>query len=275
MVALVVPVELLLLFIRGNNTAPVVVLVLFVALLTPPFMAAFAASALSTSTPFTARRPLTSLQLIAAKLKMTIWSTLAAWLLVLILIPAALTLSGTMPVFVERARAGLDVTGTPRGIAVALIVVAGLMASTWKHLVQSLCIGLTGREWLIKGSGLLTLALLVAAWPLGDGIITDKEVQAVVWNGLPWILVALVGVKLCAASWVALRLYDSRLLSDRALVAGAACWFATVPALYGVLVWLAASPLIPRYFLGAIAILSVPLGRVSAAPLALAWSRHR
>jgi hypothetical protein len=31
----------------------------------------------------------------------------------------------------------------------------------------------------------------------------------------------------------------------------------------------------PAYFKAAIAILVVPLARLSAAPLALAWSRHR
>ncbi len=141
--------------------------------------------------------------------------------------------------------------------------------------MQSLCIGLTGRESLIKSSVLLALAVLVAAGPLADGIIRNRHVQSVVWDALPWILVGLVCVKVCAASWVATRLYDNRLLSDRALVTGAACWLVTVLTLYGVLEWLAASPTVPRYFLGAIAILQVPLARVSAAPLALAWSRHR
>ena len=206
---------------------------------------------------------------------MTIWSTLAAWSLVLILIPAALELSGTMAVLVERARAGIEVTGTLRGTAVVLLVLAALFASTWKHLMQSLCIGLTGREWLIKGSVLFALAALVALGPLADGIIRNANVQSVIWNGLPWILVVLVCLKMTAGSWVAVRLYDGGLLSDHALVAGAACWLFTVLALYGMLEWFAASPLVPRYFLGAIAILQVPLARVSAAPLALAWSRHR
>ena len=119
------------------------------------------------------------------------------------------------------------------------------------------------------------LGVIVALGPLVDGIIRNTNVQSAIWNGLPWILAFLVCVKLCAASWVAIRLHDSRLLSDRALVTGAACWLVTVVALYGVLEWFAASPLIPRYFLGAIAILMVPLARVSASPLALAWSRHR
>jgi len=156
-----------------------------------------------------------------------------------------------------------------------LFVFAALFASTWKHLVQSLCVGLTGSEWLIKSSVLLALIALVAAGPLADEVITNRTVQSAIWNGLPWILVVLVVFKMIAASWVAIRLYDSRLLSDRMLVTGAACWLVTVLVLYGVLEWFAASPTIPRYFLGAIAILQVPLARVSAAPLALAWSRHR
>lgn len=278
MVAIVVPVELLLLFIPGNDTAPIVFLILFAVLLTPPVMAAFAAAALSTTTSsglFMARRPLTSASLIAAKLKMTAWSTLAAWVLVVMCTVAALMMSGRMPVVVERARAGIEVTGTLRGIAVVLFMFAALLASTWKHLVQSLCIGLTGREWLIKSSVLLVLIAIVAAGPLADEIITNRTVQSAIWNGLPWILVVLVVFKMFAASWVAIRLYDSRLLSDRMLVTGAACWLVTVLVLYGVLEWFAASPIIPRYFLGAIAILQVPLARVSAAPLALAWSRHR
>ena len=275
LVAMVVPVELLLLFLPGNDTAPIVFEILFMALITPPFMAAFAAAALSTSTPYITTRPLTSASLVAAKLKMTAWSTLAAWLLVIVFIAGALLLSGRMAVVVERARAGAAVTGAIRLIAAVLFVLAALVASTWKHLVQSLCIGLTGLDWLIRGSVLLALAFLVALGPLADGIVRSQAVQSAIWNGLPWLLAALVFLKMIAGAWVAIRLYDSRLLSDRALVAGAACWLATVLALYGVLEWFAASPLIPRYFLGAIAILQVPLARVSAAPLALASSRHR
>ncbi len=275
MVAIVAPVELLLLFIPGNDTAPIVFLILFAVLFTPPFMAAFAGPALSTSTLYVATRPLTSASLIAAKVRMTIWSTLAAWLLVIVFMAGALVLSGRMPVVVERARAGAEVAGPIRLIAAVLFVFAALFASTWKHLVQSLCVGLTGRDWLIKSSVLVALIALIAVGPVADGIIRNTNVQSAIWNGLPWILVALVSVKMIAASWVGIRLYDSRLLSDRALVTGAACWLITVVALYGVLEWFAASPLIPRYFLGAIAILQVPLARVSASPLALAWSRHR
>jgi hypothetical protein len=78
-----------------------------------------------------------------------------------------------------------------------------------------------------------------------------------------------------AAAWIAVRLYHSRLLSDRALVTGAGCWCVAVLALYGLLVWLVSTPFIPHYLLALVAILAIPLARLSAAPLALAWNRHR
>ena len=72
-----------------------------------------------------------------------------------------------------------------------------------------------------------------------------------------------------------MRLGESRLLSDRTLVLGAVCWTVTVFALYGLLIWLVSAMLIPSYFLLLVAILAIPLARLSAAPLALSWNRHR
>jgi hypothetical protein len=274
LVTLVVPAELLLLFIRGNDTAPIVFLVIFLALLSPPFLAVFAAPALSTPTPFAARRPVRTAELVAAKIVMTLRSTLTAWALVVTFIVAALAASGRMAVVVERLRTGSEVTGALRMTAVVLAVLAALVASTWKHLVQSMCVGLSGRDWLIKGSVVAALVAVIALWLLVDLVLTNRQAQAMVWNALPWILVALVLAKTMAGGWVAVRLHDSRLLGDRALVAGAACWLGTVLLVYAGLVWFADSPAVPRYFLGAIAILSVPLARVAAAPLALEWGRH-
>jgi hypothetical protein len=89
------------------------------------------------------------------------------------------------------------------------------------------------------------------------------------------ILAILVCFKIIAAAWIATRLYRSHLLSDRTLVTGAGCWCLAVLALNGVLVWLLDTPHIPHYLLMLLAILAIPLARLSAAPLALAWNRHR
>jgi hypothetical protein len=284
LVGLLLPFELALLWLAKD--APAFVFeILFLAFITPPLMAAFTAWTVSQPNPlvrdayglppFIATRPLTSAQLIAAKLKMAMWSTLAAWLLVLVAMPLALEWSGTWSVVTERVRRMHDAIGTPRAATVVLLILAGFIVATWKQLVQSMHIGLTGRAWIVKGSVLLTLTLLVLLGPIVEWIIDNQSAQRALWDALPLILAGLVGIKMSAAAWIATRLDRSRLLGDRALVGGAACWCAAVLALYGVLVWFFSTPFVAHYLLALIAILAVPLARVSAAPLALAWNRHR
>ncbi|MBI4540399.1 MAG: hypothetical protein HY704_12930 [Gemmatimonadetes bacterium] len=283
-VAILLPFELALLFVAGDAPS-LVAYTLAGVLLTPPLMAAFAAPRVRKSsphvsdayamTPFLATRPVTSAALIAAKLKMAIRSTLAAWLLVLVAIPTALTLSGTWPVVIERARQVSDAIGSPRAVAIGILGFSGLVTWTWKQLMQSLYVGLSGREWLVRLSTCLTLTVLIFIEPIVHWIRESSDVRIALWNAMPWILAALVSVKMSAASWIAPRLQSSGLLSDRALVTGAACWVAAVLALYAVLAWLVSGPLIPHYLLLLLAILGIPLARLSAAPLALAWNRHR
>ena len=285
LVAMLLPFELALLFVPGNETPPVVFATLIVALLTPPVMAGFVAATVSKTnphareffgvTPFMATRPLTSAALVAAKLRMAIWSTLAAWLLVILAMPLALALSETSPVVTDWARGGVDFFGLPRAVAIAALGLAGLLTTTWSQLVQNLCIGLTGREWLIKSSVVLTLLLLTIAMPVAQWVLGSAEAKAAIWDGWPAAVAALVGIKMTAAVWSVTRLHASRLLSERALVTGAACWCVAVLAVYGVLAWFFSTPLVQRYLLALIAILAIPLARVSAAPLALAWNRHR
>ena len=285
-VGILLPVELALLLVPGNDTPTLVFYTLLVALLTPPFMAAFAAAATERTsnpavsdaygmTPFIATRPVTSAALVAAKLTMAFRSTLAAWLLVLVAIPLGLTLSGTWPVVLDWARRAVEIFGVPRALVIAILGLAGLVVSTWKQLVQGLSIGLTGREWLVKSSVFLRLSLLIVIVAVAEYIL-DNRLLALLWDALAWVLAVLVGVKMSAAAWVATRLARDRLLSDRVLITGAACWLVAVLALYGLLEWLLSLPLsMPRYHLAFVALLAIPLTRPSAASLALAWNRHR
>ena len=282
-VGILLPFELILLWAGGDSTA-LVFTILFVVLLTPPFMASFAAAGVSKSslnsgdsygvTPFTATRPLTDADLVAAKLKMAIWSTIAAWVLVLIAIPLGLELSGTSAVVLERLGRLSEVVGTPRTVVVVLLILAGCIASTWKQLVQGLYIGLTGRASLIKGSVFLIMGFFFLFGPFAEWII-DSHRLGELWSALPLIFAILVGFKMIAAAWIIVRLYQSHLVSDRTLVTVAACWSLAVFALYAVLVWLLGTPHIPHYLMMLVAILAIPLARLSAAPLALAWNRHR
>src|SRR5438045_6598837 len=215
LVSLLLPFELALLWLARDAEA-FVFEILFLAIVTPPFMAAFTAWTVSQPNPqgggrdsygvppFIATRPLTSAELIAAKLRMAMWSTLAAWLLVLIATSLALEWSGTWSIVTERVRRMQDAIGTLRAATVVLLVLAGFIVATWKQLVQSLHIGLTGRAWIVKGSALLTLSLLILLGPIVEWIIDSPGVQRALWNALPLILAGLVGLKMSAAAWIAL-----------------------------------------------------------------------
>jgi hypothetical protein len=117
--------------------------------------------------------------------------------------------------------------------------------------------------------------LLCVLGPVVDFIIENRDARIAVWNWAPSLLGVLAFAKVCVAVWVAMRLFASRLLADRTLVIGAAAWCTAVLLLCGVLWWWVDTELFPRYLLAFIAILAVPLARISAAPLALAWNRHR
>lgn len=273
LVAILLPFELALLF-PFRDTPVIVFETLGLALVTPPFLALFVAATHGV-TPFITTRPLSNGALIAAMLKTAMRSTLAAWLLVLIAIPIAVRLSGTAPLVSGWMRAAIDAVGMPRAVVMVLLGLALLLLSTWKQLVQSLYIGLSGRAWLVKASIFLPLTLLTIAFPLSLWIAENRAAIAALWDALPWIVATLVCVKLVAAGWIAVRLHDARLLSTRTLLLGAIWWNVAVFALYGLLVWLTPEMLFRRYVLMLVAILAIPLARLSAAPLALAWNRHR
>jgi hypothetical protein len=284
LVAILLPFELALLFAFSHTPELIYEVLLFV-VFTPPFMAAFVAATAAKSgattsdsygvTPFIATRPLTNGSLIAAKMKAMIWSTLAAWMLVFVATPLALRFSGAAPVVIERAYRFVEVMGMPRAIAIVLLAVAALLASTWKQLVQSLFIGMSGREWVVKASVFVALTFLAVALPLAVWISRSRQAMALLWNNFALIAAVFVCFKLSAAVWIAVRLHDRHLLSDRMLVSGAVCWDVAVFALYGLLVWIAPFWLISKSLLALVAILEVPLARLAAAPLALAWNRHR
>ncbi len=284
LVGILLPFELSMLFVF-KETPVIIFETLTGVLLTPPFMATFVAATVSKSnpyandsygmTPFQATRPLASVSLIAAKLKVTIWSTLAAWLLVLVAVPIALRFSGSVPVVIDWAHHLDTVVGTPRAIAIALLVFAALLATTWKQLVQGLYIGMAGRDWVVKASVFVALLVLSVIVPVGHWVTTNRRMFAALWDALPWIIAVLALLKTCAAAWIALRLHDSRLLSDRTLIIGAASWAASVFALYFLLAWIFPDLIVRHYLLANVAILAIPLARLSAAPLALVWNRHR
>src|SRR5207253_26789 len=156
---------------------------------------------------------------------------------------------------IERAHRFVEVMEMPRATAIVLLAVTALIASTWKQLVQSLYIGMSGREWVVKASVFVALTFLAVVLPLAVWISRSKQAMALLWNNFALIAAVLVCFKLSAAVWIAVRLHDKRLLSDRTLVIGAVCWDVAVFALYGLFVWIAPFWLVSNSLLALVAIL--------------------
>jgi polyhydroxybutyrate depolymerase len=282
---ILIPFQVLFLYVVRHEPAVLTAIGLAVMALTPPFLAAFVAVNVGRSspdaahayglTPFEATRPLRTSALVAAKLRMAWASTLLTWLLVLSAIPLALTLAGTWPPLIQKARGFTDIFGAPRA---ALLVVLGfllLLVSTWKQLVQGLAVGLTGHAGLIKASVIVRMSSLVLLGVVLELLTVSRDARRFVWGAVPWLPAIPVFVKVCAAAWIATRLHRERLVGDRALVTGTAAWVATVLALDGVLAWTFNSPQIAHSFLLMLSILAVPVVRPSAVLLALGSNRHR
>ncbi len=285
LVAFVLPFALGLPFLDPESSSWLIISLAVVAL-TPPIMASFVASTVRRASPlrneddlglapFLATRPMTSAALVAAKLRVNIASTVITWLLVLAAVPLALTWSNTWPMVIDEARGLRDHIGLPRAVALGLLMLLALIGMTWKRLVTSLYIGLSGRPWLVRTNMGATFVLLVAAIPFVQWTLENRWALVRVIDAVPAVAVVLVVLKISAAAWIVSRLDRARLIEPRALVTGASIWLAAVLALYALLAWMLDTPHIPRYVVVLIATLAIPLTRLSAAPLALALNRHR
>lgn len=280
------------------------------AFLIPPFAAAVVGCGRrrlgrdGTLPSFLAARPIGEAGLVSARLKAAALSTLAAWAVMLAFGAAW----ASLPAREGERSAPLAVLllGHGTGAAFLALLCTGLvlMFWTWKNQVQGMYADLAGRRWVTTGAPWAAHSLTLAgflAYVNWVGSPRDMDlryapVPALV-NGL---LAAGVVAKLAAAAWIAHRLRKRGLVSTRSLASAAAAWGAAALGVFAALWWLAsvgagADPFSGQvvnsylafcgagapeafhrpHYLGAAAVLFVPLTRLLAAPLALEWNRRR
>ncbi|HVS35565.1 MAG TPA: hypothetical protein VMS17_08285 [Gemmataceae bacterium] len=223
--------------------------------------------------PFLALRPLTDGELILAKLRMAVRSTLTGWSIVLIVVFLALGPTGKW-----RELAGMPLLQTHSALEVCAGLsagLAGLVFLTWLLLVGNLWLGMTGRRWLVRAFGAFAFGVCMALVLLAHWLSPHPETVAALMAALPYVAVVAVLLKLLLAAWLARILLRRGLIGPRALGISAAAWgvvVAGVVALGGQLAPVG-GPSLWRLVLGAALVL--PLNRFAAAPLALEWNRHR
>ncbi len=224
---------------------------------------------------FLSTRPMTGTGLIWAKMKAAAigaavaWGmTLAAVVLMVLLTGAWAELAGQWNLLTK------DFSAVQKAASVVLGVVL-LLGSTWKSMLVNLFLGLAGRTWVMSVAVLVFVLAMAAAIPLGYWVFMHPEYHADLWTAAPWLLASAAVLKLFVGGWLGHAVVRRHLVPARFMIRLLAGWVLTVGGLIVLLCWLVPGSLAPWYLLAACVVLLMPLVRISLAPLALAWNRHR
>jgi hypothetical protein len=224
--------------------------------------------------PFQGTRPLTSVSLVVAKLKMTALSALTTWALVLVLLPLWVVLSenrGHAVLWWELFHRvyGADVW------AILPLALAGVLAWTWLQLMAGLTLCLTGRPWVVNAAVVVCLGAVagltwVIVWTASHPEHYDTVVTVL------WALAAVAAVVKLAGAGLALWAMRRRgLLEGRLAAVLIGVWVLAAGCLVSLAYLILPARHLPVHLIAVGLALALPLTRLLAAPLALAWNRHR
>ncbi|HYH66926.1 MAG TPA: hypothetical protein VD866_19685 [Urbifossiella sp.] len=220
-------------------------------------------TALST---FAATRPLDNWSLVAAKVRALTLAAAATWLVVLAFTAGWIAAADGFERLARMWESSVERQGRATAVGFCALFAAGLVVGTWRALVANLWVGLTGRTWLVPLQTFvisLPAMYLFAEWVHGD---SDPARRERLLAALPWIASAAVAVKLLAAGGFVYRDGASRFVG---------AWAVAAAGLAAALVWLVPPALVPAHGVVLGVVLFLPLARLTAAPRALAWNRHR
>jgi hypothetical protein len=229
--------------------------------------------------PFAATRPVSSGQLMAAKLKAAACSALLTWAMVLLVAPAFIYLFCDSTHWHHLwTQTGFLYSPFSHYVLPFVAIACGVLM-TWSMLVRNIWLGYSGRPvfyYTLSGFGLtaFVFAFFFFVWWLdnprhqGDGIV-----DMVQW--MPWMLAVAVTAKVWIASWIAMKSQRNRAISAGGLAKYTAIWLAAASCLV-----LYAYLFAPRieYFRNTtilLALCTMPAVTIALAPQTIAWNRHR
>jgi hypothetical protein len=224
---------------------------------------------------FLATRPLTSSDLVLAKLKLAARSALAAWVVMLLFVAVWLLAPAR-----DGERTGplgtlLFAYLPPKGELTLCLLLAGLAALTWKFQVEGLFLDYTGRRWIIYGANLAAACLITAGLWFLAWLGAHPHLIPQVLDLLPRLASYALVLKGGTGAWALQTLLRQRVLSSKALVILMAGWLLFALALFVLLHWLLPTNFVAPRHLALGILLTLPLTRLALAPLALKWNRHR
>jgi len=217
-------------------------------------------------------KPLSNTQIVSSKMKVAVVSAALSWLMVIVFVAVwfALWANAQAVSFVRHAL-------RPHYAIVILVAVSAVLL-TWRFLVGSLWLGLSGHKIPFSVSVMSYPLLLVVGTMVVDWIFRrDASRWASIRHGFDTALPALVWIAVIAATakvWMAIR--TSRQIDRYFLpwLCGAVCLAMTAIGLSN-LVKLPSYPWHLRILLACVGLLAMPIARISLASSSLSRNRHR
>ena len=221
---------------------------------------------------FQGTRPLGSDALAYAKLGAAALSSLAATASIVFGVPLWLWLIGRSDQVATWLAPRLHGFDGPQLVAMAVLGSIGLFTLTWGQLVGGMVPSLTGRAWVVNGVVATYLSLAAGLGLVARYVGHHPDALGRIVVVISWWCWWLVGAKVLAAGCALGAARTRGLLTRRAMATTLGVWSAGVGCLLILTYWLLPPVVKP---LSVMAVLLVPLVRLVAAPLALAWNRHR
>jgi hypothetical protein len=219
---------------------------------------------------FMATRPLTSAALGRAKLEAAGLSVAATWGLIVLLAPLWAIVSGNVEA-VRQMYDGLARAYEPWKLALAIpATLAGMVGLTWLQMVGAMCLSLTGRPALVNTFALSCLAIVGTLIGLAVSASGNPDLLEPMLIIL-WCLGACLGLaKLGVAAWTWARPgWRDRTFSSLLIV-----WVLVAGCLLCALYTLVPQNPIPTNLIALFIVVALPLTRLAALPVAMAWNRH-
>jgi hypothetical protein len=227
-------------------------------------------------TSFWTTRPVTSAQLLAAKLKTAALGTVMAWAVLLVLaLPWLLLACDTRDLHGIWQTVTTIYASVARWIILGLLLVAAMFL-TWSLLIGSLWSGLYGRPQFFAGTmglGTVCIIAVIIWWLLMVDDAMGLLVDELPW--LPWLLAVAFLLKSWAALWAWRQAYGRGLASGAFLGSYLGAWLGATGCLVVLAICLLPRIEWLRQTLILTALLVCPLARIGLAVLSLACNRHR
>ena len=211
---------------------------------------------------FTAIRPISSGELVIAKLKTGGLLSLGASFLMVLYFFGLLV--------IDTEWRNMD-RAFHNGPIVFLLFPVGIVVMTWHLMIGALPVWLTGRAPGFPWSLLVLIAGYFLAGNAGRWFYLHPES----WEVLRWLLLIGWLMKLSVAAWAFRAGIRRDLLPSRFVWIYSGIWFAGSIVLVVSAYILCAGTSLPKHLIALIVSLLVPLARVALSPLALDWNRHR